>query len=156
MRIRWAALAAVLLVTATAEAQFRSRPGDEPRIAESLIAPAAGGLFGWFDPSRFHMRHSIGFSYYSMSGGAMSLGTYTNSMTYQFADNLIAGADLSLTTMPTSSFKAFGGQDLSGISLSRAHLLYRPWENMSIQIQYRSGPTLSSPWYRPWYSGEDF
>ena len=149
----------VLLVSAAAVAQFKTPAGDDARISESLIqSPSSSFLFGWFDPSRFQMHHSVSFSYLSAAGQGMSLGTYTNSMQYQFADNFNARADVSLSYMPTNSFAKFGRQDLSNIYLSRAQLNYRPWENMSIQVQYRALPftALSSPWYQPWYRDDGF
>jgi hypothetical protein len=147
-------LALVLVVCAmTAAAQFRT-PKEDSRISESLIqAPSSSFLFGWFDPTRFSMHHSLSYTYLSSGGEGMSLGTYTNSMQYRFADNLNAAADVSLSYMPTGSFMGSGKNDLSKIYLSRAQLDYHPWENMSIQLQYRALPASSffSPWYSPWY-----
>jgi hypothetical protein len=148
-----------LLVSAAAVAQFKASGRDDSRISESLIQSGSPSFFfGWFDPSRFQMHHSVSFSYLTAGGQGMSLGTYTNSMQYQFADNLNARADVSLSYMPTNSFSRFGKQDLSNIYLSRAQIDYRPWENMSIQVQYRAAPytPLSSPWYHPWYRDDGF
>ena len=152
-------VASMLLVTASASTQFKAPAGDDSRISESLIqSPSSSFFFGWFDPSRFQMHHSLGFSYQTIGGQGMSLGTYTNSMQYQIADNLDARADVSLSYMPTNSFARFGKQDMGGIYLSRAQVNYRPWENVSIQVQYRNLPytPLSSPWYNPWYREDGF
>lgn len=154
-----ALVAGVMLCVGVAGAQFKSQAGADSRISESLLQSSPSSfLFGWFDPSRFQMHHSLSFSYQTFGEGGMSLGTYTNSMLYQFADNLDARADVSLSYMPTNSYARFGKQDMSSIYLSRAQLNYRPWENVSVQVQYRSIPftPLSSPWYNPWYREDGF
>ena len=159
MKKRTCILGIALLLSAAAVAQFKTPAGEDARISESLIQPPSSTfLFDWFDPSRFQMHHTLSISYLTAGGQGMSLGTYTNSMLYQFSDNLNARADVSLSYMPTNSFSRFGKQDLSNLYLSRAQLNYRPWENMSIQVQYRALPftALSSPWYQPWYRDDGF
>jgi hypothetical protein len=158
MKLRISMLGALLLVPVVGAAQFKEPAGGDPRISESMIQSSPSLLLGWFDPSRFQMHHAVSFSYLTAGGQGMTLGTYTNSMLYQFSDNLNAQADVSLSYMPTNSFARFGKQDLSNIYLSRAQINYRPWENMSIQVQYRAMPytPLSSPWYNPWYREDGF
>jgi len=142
-----------------ASAQFRADGRDEPRVADGLIheQPSAA-LFGWFNPDRFHMRHSLSFSYMTVGDQGLSLGTYTNSMMYDFADNLRARADMTLSTSPFGSFPLRGRNDLGNLSLSRVQLDYRPWENVRMQFQYRKIPygEMLSPWYNPWYREEGF
>jgi opacity protein-like surface antigen len=159
MKMRTIVILALVLMSLAASAQFKPRAGDDSRISESLIqSPSSSFLFGWFDPSRFQMHHSVSFSYMTAGGQGMSLGTYTNSMQYQFSDNLNAQADVSLSYMPTNSFARFGKQDLSNIYLSRAQLNFRPSDNMTIHVQYRALPynSLSSPWDHPWYRDDGF
>lgn len=149
-----------LLGMAQASAQFRNQAAEESRVSQGIYqAPEGSLLFGWFDPSKFSMRHSFQMSYMTLGGGdGMSLGMYTNSMRYEFAPNLNVRADVSLSYSPYNSFS--GGiagkkNDFSGITLSRADLNYRPWENTLIQLSFRQIPYanswMSSPFHDPWY-----
>jgi len=93
-----------LLVVPTARAQFKSQVEKEPSVLDGLVHQSAPSfLFGWFNPEKFHMRHSFDLSYVTSGGQGLSLGTYTNSMSYQFSDNLNARADVSLSYSPFSS-----------------------------------------------------
>jgi hypothetical protein len=157
------AAAMLLLVSSLATAQFKSQVDQESRVSDQMVQQSPPTLFfGWFDPERFHMTHSIEFSYQTIGGQGISLGTYTNSMTYQFADNLNARADVSLSYSPFNSFSSFGPNkknDLSSLYLSRAEVNYRPWNNVILQFQYRQLPYGSyyySPFYSPWYRENGF
>ena len=144
----------------TSQAQFKSQRENEPSVSEGMIRPSTPSfLFDWFNPEKFHMRHSVEFSYLTSGGQGFSLGTYTNSMTYQFADNLNARADVSLSYSPFSSSSFLKkSSDLSSVYLSRAQVDYAPWENVLIQFQYRQMPyrPYMSPFYNPWYTGSEF
>jgi hypothetical protein len=146
----------VVLVQSDARGQFKSQVEEQARISDAFIHdPGPSLLFGWFDPNRFHMNHSIMMSYQSFAGGGISLGTYTNSMRYDFAENLSARADVSMSYSPYNSFAGSGQNDLSGIYLSRAEVNYMPWDNVFLQVQYRNMPFgygygYYSPFYSPW------
>ncbi|MGA9117253.1 MAG: hypothetical protein WB626_10800 [Bacteroidota bacterium] len=143
----WVLAAALLLGAGSAAAQFKADPRGEGRITDGLLVrPSASALFGWFDPARFHMSHSLSVSYQTFGNQGLSLSTYTNSMLYDFADNLRAQADVSLMYSPWSSFGRQGGMDLGGLFLSRAQVDYRPWENFLVQVQYRNAPYEYYPW----------
>jgi len=151
------------LAAGSARAQFKTDPARDAESSGSLItAPPSTVLFGWFDPSKFSMSHSVEFSYMSFSGGGMSLGTYTNSMMYQFADNLNARADVSMSFTPTNSFSTFGGKganNFSGIYLRDAQINYKPWENFQVRLQYSQLPYGSyylSPFYNPMFRENGF
>jgi hypothetical protein len=154
---------AVVLSVSCAEAQFKSQVGRESRPYDGPGGNSSTSfLFGWFNPDKFHMRHSFSMSYMTSAGQGLSLGTYTNSMMYEFADNLNAQADVSLSYSPFNSFSKFGNQknDLSGIYLSRAEVNYKPWENVTFQLQYQKMPYYwgyyGSPFYSPFYGDIDF
>jgi hypothetical protein len=107
------------------------------------------------------MRHSFSFSYQTFGTYGVSLGTYTNSMTYDVLDNLQARADVSFSYSPYNNLTTFGGQkaDLSAIYLSRAEVNYKPWENTLIRLQFRQLPYgyySYSPFYNPWYMEDGF
>ena len=155
-------LCALLLAASLTNAQFKSQASGESRIADGLMHnSSASFLFGWFDASRFHMRHSFDISYVTSGGQGLSMGTYTNSMMYEFADNLNARADVSLSYSPYNSFQTFNNKknDLSSVYLSKAQINYSPFRNFLVQVQYQRIPYgygPYSPFYNPWYRENGF
>ena len=153
--------AGILLAAVPASGQFRSQVQYETRVAEAMVQDNTlpSVLFGWFDASKFQMRHSVSFGYSTFGGEGMSLGTYTNSMRYQFAENFDARADVSISYSPYNTLSKYGQgfNALSGIYLSNAQINYRPWENTLITLQYRRAPypgyfgAFGNPFYG--YSG---
>ena len=146
-------VAVILLATAPASAQFKAQLDQERPVSDEItVQQDPAFLFGWFDPSKFSMHHSVGISYMTMGGQGMSMGMYTNSMRYQFSDRLSARADISLMYSPYNTFGTVGGKknDLSTIFLNRAEVNYSPWDNVQFQIQYRQIP-YGSPYYSPFY-----
>jgi len=152
----------LLLGFALAQAQFKSQVEQESRVSEGLMSQSAPQFFlGWFNPDKFHMRHSFDLSFTTFGNNSLSLGSYTNSMSYEFADNLTARTDISMSYSPYNNLPTVHGKknDLSSIYLSRAQLDYRPWENVLVQLQYRSLPYGSyyySPYFNPWYRENGF
>jgi hypothetical protein len=148
-----ALLIATLFLAGDARAQFKSQVEDQARVNDAMIHDSPSFLFGWFNPDRFHMNHSLSFSYQTFNGQGISLGTYTNSMRYDFADNFNARADVSMSYSPYNSISTFGKSDFSSVYLSNAELNYRPWENTMIRVQYRNSPYgFYDPfYYNPWY-----
>jgi hypothetical protein len=155
-------LLVLALIGATARAQFKTQVEQESRVSNSIYQqPAESFLFGWFNPEKFHMSHSLSFNYMTMGGEGVSLGTYTNSMMYEFADNLNARADVSLSYSPfaSSSLMSKGLKNsLSSVYLSRAEVNYKPWENFTVQFQYRQLPYgyYYSPFSSPWFGGDGY
>ena len=147
----------LLLLASVARCQFKSQVEQESRVPDGLVHQSAPGfLLGWFNPEKFHMRHSFDLSFTTLGGQSLSLGTYTNSMSYDFDTNLNARADVSMSYSPFNTLPLVNGKknDLSSVYLSRAELNYQPWENVNVQLQYRSFPLGSyylSPFYNPWY-----
>ena len=155
-------IACLVFSAAITAAQFKSQVEQESRISEGLMHQSAPQfLLGWFNPDKFHMRHSFDLSFTTFGNNSVSLGTYTNSMMYEVTDNLMARADLSMSYSPYNNLPTLNGKknDLSSIYLSRAQLDYRPWENVLVQFQYRTLPYGSyyySPFYNPWYRENGF
>ncbi|HTO93455.1 MAG TPA: hypothetical protein VMM80_03760, partial [Bacteroidota bacterium] len=80
-------LCLVFLAAGGARAQFKPDAAHPSEDTGGLITqPPSSLIFGWFDPNRFSMHHSLEYSYQSFGGQGMSMGTYTNTMMYQFAD----------------------------------------------------------------------
>lgn len=162
MNVHRLVVAVVLSVVfgVSASAQFKSQVEQSPRVSEYLMSPASSSTFlGWFNPEKFRMRHAFSLSYHTGAGNAFSLGTYTNIMTYEFAENLNARADVSLSYSPYNTFATHGKNDLSALYLSRAQVNYKPWDNVLMQLEYRQMPYYNpyySPFYNPWYRGDGF
>ena len=142
-----------------ADAQFKSQREVEDRVSDGMSSASTPSMIlGFFDPEKFHMHHSFSLSYQTMGGEGMSLGTYTNSMTYDFTDKLNARADVSFMYSPYNTLSGLGTKgktDLSQIFLSRAEVNYKPWDNVFLQVQFRQipyGGSYFSPYYDPWYT----
>jgi hypothetical protein len=157
-----AAVVLSLVIVGSSPAQFRAQVDRDGAVGDRLYEqPESSSLFGWFNPDRFRMRHSFNFSYQTFGKYGVSLGTYTNSMTYDVLDNLQARADVSFSYSPYNNLTSFGGQkaDLSAIYLSRAEVNYKPWQNTMIRLQFRQlpyGAYSYSPFYNPWYMEDGF
>lgn len=157
-----AAFLVVAVLAAPSMAQFKSQVEQESRVSHGLIQESPSNFFfGWFNPEKFHMRHTVSFSYHTMGGEGISLGTYTNSMMYEFADNLNARADVSMSYSPfaSSSLMTKGMKNnLSSIYLSRAEVNYKPWDNFYVQLQYQRSPFgyYYSPFGSPWFGGDGY
>ncbi len=155
------AVAVALLGASASVAQFKSQVDQGPLVSDGVSSQSGSSLFGWFNPENFHMRHSFDLSYQTFGGQGMSLGTYTNSMTYDFSEKLNARADVSMSYSPYNTFSTLGGKknDLSSIYLSRAEVNYKPWENVMVKLQYRQipyGNYYYSPFYSPWSREDGF
>ena len=134
-------LLAVLLVNGIAFAQFKTKMNDEPSVSQSLVrSDDSGLLFGWFDPGKLKMSQSFSLSYQTFGNQGLSLGVYTNSLSYQISNPLSVQMDVSVVHSPYSSLGNDFTKSLSGIYLSRAELNYKPSDNMLFQIQYRQLP----------------
>lgn len=142
-------------------AQFREDANKKVDIKSGITNYSPSSLLlGFINPQNFQMNHSFNMSYTSFGGEGLALGIYTNSMSYQFAENLNIEADISFVNSPYSSLGEEHSKQLNGIYLSRAQLNYKPSENMFITIQYNQLPynygfyspykySRYSPFYRP-------
>jgi hypothetical protein len=161
MRQAVVVVALLAMVVAGSSAQFKSQVQQETQGTIGRLGDSSpfSGLFGWFHPDKFSMRHSFDLSYTSFAGQGFSLGTYTNSMRYEIAENLNARADVSLSFSPFSSLSTFNKKDFSGVYLSRAEINYKPWDNVFMQVQYRQIPysVYYSPFsFNPFYREPGF
>ena len=146
-------LVGVVLGTSSVVAQLKSKLDSPAPVSESLTRSDYSDMwFGFFDASKFSMHHSYSLSYSTFGGQALSLGVYTNSMSYRFSDALDFQTDVSLMHSPYSSFG--NSKDFSGLFISRAELNYRPWSNTLINIQYRQLPPTY--WYGSGYRNPNF
>jgi hypothetical protein len=94
-------------------------------------------------------------SYSAFGSNGIALGVYTNSMLYNFTDNLNIQADISLVNSPYSTLGQDFQNNLNGIYLSRAAVNYKPWKDVFISLQYRQLPYYYSP-YSGYYGNSMF
>lgn len=138
-----------------ASAQLKSQVAQETQVSITRLGGDSSPLsylFGWFDPDKFTMRHSFDMSFMTAGGHGLSLGTYTNTMMYQFDDNLNARADIAFSFSPYSSFSTFDKKDLSQVYLKNAEVNYKPWDNTKISLSFRQMPYGTGYYYSPFYS----
>ncbi len=131
-------------------AQFKNDSEEQPKASEYLVRNAVPTNFlSWLNLNNLAMRHQFSLSYSSLGGRGISLASYTNSLFYRIADPLDVSVDISMLYSPYSSF---GSDELNRVYISNAELNYRPWDNFSIQLQYRQlPPGFYSPYYNPFY-----
>jgi hypothetical protein len=152
----------VALASGIASAQFKSQVQQETQVSLNRLGDSQSPLtylFGWFNPDKFTMRHSFDLSYTTFGGQGLSLGTYTNTMLYQFADNLNARADIAFSFSPYNSLATFNKSDFNKVYLKNAELNYRPWENTNVSVSFRQYPYglgYYSPLYNPFYREAGF
>lgn len=142
-------LIAFILVTVSVNAQFKDQDIMKESPSEGIFNKSSNTILGFINPENFSMHHSFGLSYSTFAGEGVSLATYTNSMMYKFSDNMNVQLDASFITSPYSSLGKDFQNSLQKIYISRAAFNYRPWEDLSISVQYRSYPNyLYSPYNR--------
>jgi len=138
----------ILGIYAGAFAQYKDPGFPTESIKDGVIdQSASSNLFGFLNSENFHMSHQYNLSYSSFGNNGLALGIYTNSMLYNFSDNLNVQTDINFVHSPYSSFGKEFQNDLTGIYLSRAAVNYKPWKDVAISLQYRQ-----LPYYFP-YSG---
>ncbi len=136
--------AATLAVATPSQAQLRSdasalNQGESVRLMDSGFQ-----LSNLFSPNVFRMSHSYEMSAGSVGGNGYSLGMYTNSMQWQFSNQLAARVDVAMAHSP------FGGGDVLGLSndpnqpfklfVRNAEVAYRPTDSIQLNFSYRQSP----------------
>ena len=110
----------------------------------------------FIDLSKFEMHHSFSLSYSAMGNQGLSLGVYTNSISYQFSNNLNFKLDASLVNSPYNTFGDEFTNKLNGLYISKAELNYSPTEDMHFKIQYFHPPNGLNPYYGYGYQTDPF
>ncbi|MBI5646182.1 MAG: hypothetical protein HY962_04555 [Ignavibacteriae bacterium] len=135
-----------ILLSVSAHAQFRGQEPRTPSVEEHQIQRSSSSVFGFFDPSRFSMSHSVSMGYLSMGREGLGYSAYTNSMKYQISDPLSVRADITMMYSPVGSLSAKLNNTFSGIFLERARIDYRPSKEFGVSLQFQQMPAYSSPW----------
>lgn len=135
------------IMIGTGLAQYRPTGLSTEHISDGIINQNQGtALLGFLNSANFQMHHSYDVSYSTSGGNNLALTTYTNSMFYQFANNLNVQVDASVVYSPYSTLGKSFENNINGIYLSRAAINYQPWKDVFISVQYRNLPvTYYSP-----------
>lgn len=149
---------ALLGLVRPADAQLRSEAQEEAPVKLYDEGQSGFSLNTLFNPEHFDMQHSFEVTSGSWGGG-YSYGMYTNSMTWQFNDQLAARLDLSYMqdfggTLGMQS--RLGGQS-GRFFIRNAEVAYRPSENVKLHLRVRQSPygSYMSPFgYRSYRHGE--
>jgi len=147
-----------IVITSLANAQFKDPvfPTESPK--DGITDNTSDLVLGFINPNNFSMHHSFGLSYSTFGGQGMSLATYTNSMMYKFSDVMNLQVDASFVTSPYSSLGKDFQKSIQGFYITKAAFNYKPWDDVSISIQYRNMP---NSYYNPFnryggYYGNSF
>jgi len=133
-------LTLTILISVSVNAQFKDPVFEAEKPKDGILNNSSNSLFGFINPDNFSMHHSIGLSYSTFGNYGTSLATYTNSMMYKFSDNMNVQLDASFVTSPYSSLGQNYQKSIQGFYINRAAFNYRPWDDFSISIQYRTIP----------------
>lgn len=157
-------LVGMLVLVAPAQAQLRDAAATErsPIRLYDTGAPAFT-LNRLFSPEHFQMSHSFEMSMGSYGGASSSLGMYTNTLRWQFNQQLAARVDVAFAYSPfdgQSELGAFGQQNNGRVFLRNAEVAYRPSEKVQIHFQMRQSPygRYAGPfgYYRPGHDAFGF
>ncbi|MFQ6678370.1 MAG: hypothetical protein ACE5D0_08615 [Fidelibacterota bacterium] len=88
-----------------------------------------------FDPNRFQMNHSFSMSFSSMGGTPMSIGAYTNSLSFALSPNMILNTQISLVK------PSMGGINNQEKLFYNVGLDYRASENSLFSFKINNYPT---------------
>lgn len=128
-------------------AQFKNTGQVTPSVSSAILRPMTLNNYQQLiDPSKLQMRHSIAMSFISSGNQNIMLNSYTNSLSYLFNDKLYANVDISIQSSPYSSLDPRLSNQLSGVFVRNAELVYRPTKEFHIGISYQQSP--SSNYYR--------
>jgi hypothetical protein len=103
-------------------------------------------IFGFLNSDNFEMHHQFDLSYSAFGNQGLALSIYTNSMLYNFSDNLNVQTDISFVNSPYTTLSKDFQNNLNGIYLTKAALNYRPWKNFDISVEYNRIPNGLSPY----------
>jgi hypothetical protein len=148
----------VFICASFINAQFKDPvfPTESPK--DGIVDNNSNLVLGFINPSNFSMHHSFGMSYSTFAGQGVSLATYTNSMMYKFSEDMNLQVDASFVTSPYSSLGKDFQKSIQGFYITKAAFNYKPWDDVSISIQYRN---LPNSYYNPFnryggYYGSSF
>ena len=148
-RFLMVAMWAVLLVSASAQAQVNGNLSATGSGTSTLFTQPKGFLDALFDPARFSMSQSYSMTVGSVGKYGFNQGLYLNTMTWQVADPLLMQIRVGYAHQPLGQSALFGqSQPSSQLFLQQAYLEYKPFKNAKLTFEYQSMPS-SLYWTSP-------
>lgn len=134
-------LVLTLSLATPAEAQFRKTADRNQSIQTQLYdAGSAAANALQLGADHFRMGHSYGASFSSFGGETASMGTYTNSMMWQFNSDWAARMDVSVShPLTAGQSNAFGSQQ-PRVYLRNAEVAYKPSDQFQVRMQIQQSP----------------
>lgn len=135
----------VILPLGLTYAQLKSQIKEAPSVEKSIRVPGIGSSslgLNLFDPNRFNINHSYSLSFMNMGNNPVSMGIYQNQMSYIFSENLILNAKLGFIHNPLQMGMNQRQTNLFDNLIYGAELMYRPKENVILNIEFDSYPSL--------------
>lgn len=146
----------VMLCSLSAYSQYKDNGFKDYDIKDGIVNQSGSSFLGFLNSDNFLMHHSFEMNYTAFGNQGIALGMYTNSMMYKFSRNLNVQMDVSVVNSPYSTLGESFQKNINGVYISNAAINYKPWDNFSVQLQYRNLP-FSSYYYSPYsywpYSG---
>lgn len=147
----------VLMFILNINAQFKEELNKPVDIRSGVTNNQPSQFFlNFLDMSKFEMHHSFSLSYSAMGSQGLSLGVYTNSMSYKFNDKLNLKVDASLVNSPYNTLGDEFTNKLNGLYISKAELNFNPTEDMHLTIQYFHPPNGLGSYYGYGYRNNPF
>ena len=91
-------------------------------------------IFGFLNSDNFEMHHQFDLSYSAFGNQGLALSIYTNSMLYNFSDNLNVQTDISFVNSPYTTLSKDFQNNLNGIYLTRAATQLQTMEKLSTYL----------------------
>ncbi len=129
-----------LMFIGTAFSQYKDPAFPTSSVKDGIVSGYTNSLFGFLNSDNFQMKHSFSLSYSASGANGLAMGIYTNSMLYNFSNNLNVQADISVVNSPYSTFGKNFQNNLNGIYLSKAAINYKPWDDFYVTFQYQNSP----------------
>ena len=131
----------ILIIPALSFAQLKKDVATT-NISNTLSTAAFNNsMFGFLDPSKFHMSHGFSMSYMTMGGVGMMLNSYTNTINYRFSEKLFLTTKLGIMNSPYNSLP--GNSPWNDVQFfGGAELKYLPSEDSAIIFRFESTPMM--------------
>ena len=129
-------------------AQYKDSGFPTATVEDGILnhSTSDNDIFGFLNSNNFEMHHQFNLSYSAFGNQGLALSIYTNSMLYNFSDNLNVQTDISFVNSPYTTLSKDFQNNLNGIYLTRAALNYKPWKNFDISVEYNRVPNGLSPY----------
>jgi hypothetical protein len=126
------------LITITVFGQFKNEVSDSSFPLQASDAQNKS-FFSLLDPNRFEMNHIFSAQMLSFGNRSMSVGSYTNLMTYMLNPNLRLNTSLTLLQSGMSTSALLGNNNTNQLYYS-TFMDYKPNSNTLIQFGISNYP----------------